>query len=113
GDCLSALWTGEEIGGLNGPLIRISEAQRNITLKRLEDAHLITVNRSSGSVELLSLDAHPLLREYFAKRVREELPGAWQAAHRRLYQYLRHSTHEGKEPTLENLQPLYQAVPHG
>jgi tetratricopeptide (TPR) repeat protein len=111
-DCLNTLWTGEEIGGLNGPLINITEAQRNITLKRLEDAQLIAVNRSGGSA-LISLDAHPLLREYFANRLRQELPGAWRAAHRRLYQYLRDNTHEGTEPTLEDLQPLYQAVTHG
>jgi DNA-binding transcriptional ArsR family regulator len=112
-DCLNALWTGEEIGGLNGPLLGISEAQRNITLKRLEEAHLITVNRDSGSQQLASLDAHPFLREYFATRLRQELPDAWRAAHRRLYEYLRDSTEEGDEPTLEELQPLYQAVAHG
>src|SRR5207247_7027756 len=112
-DCLTALWTGKEIGGLNGPLIGISEAQRNITLKRLDEAQLITVNRHKGSQELISLDAHPLLREYFATRVREELPGAWRAAHRRIYEHLRDNTHEGDQPTLEELQPLYQAVAHG
>ncbi|HEX7722035.1 MAG TPA: SEFIR domain-containing protein [Pyrinomonadaceae bacterium] len=111
-DCLNAVWTGEEIGGLTEPLIGISEAQRNITLKRLEDARLITVNRAESS-ELVSLDAHPLLREYFAARVREQLSGAWRAAHQRLYQYLRDNTHEGEEPTLEDFQPLYQAVVHG
>jgi tetratricopeptide (TPR) repeat protein len=112
-DCLNALWTGEEIGGLTGSLLGIGEAQRNLTLKRLEDTNLITVNRDKGSASLVSLDAHPLIREYFATRVREELPGAWRAAHRRLYEYLRDSTHEGDEPTLEDLQPLYEAVAHG
>jgi DNA-binding transcriptional ArsR family regulator len=112
-DCLNALWSGEEIGGLTGPLIGISEAQRNITLKRLEDARLVTVNRESGSKQLVSLDAHPLLREYFATRVRDGLPRAWRAAHRRTYEHLRDTTDEGDEPTLEDLQPLYQAVAHG
>src|SRR5205085_124571 len=37
-DCLNALWSGDEIGGMTGPLIGIGEAQRNITVKRLEDA---------------------------------------------------------------------------
>jgi tetratricopeptide (TPR) repeat protein len=112
-DCLNALWSGEEIGGLTGPLIGVGEAQRNITLRRLEDANLITVNRQKGSETLVSLDAHPLLREYFATRVRAELRGAWRAAHRRVYEHLRDNTHEGGEPTLEDLQPLYQAVVHG
>lgn len=112
-DCLNALWTGDEIGGLTGPLIGISEPQRNITLKRLQDANLITVNREAGAGRLISIDAHPLIREYFASRVREQLVGAWRAAHRRLYEYLRDNTNEGDEPTLEDLQPLYQAVAHG
>jgi len=112
-DCLNALWTGEKISGLTEPLSGISEAQRNITLQRLEDADLITVNRFRGSKELISLDAHPLLREYFATRVREELPDAWRAAHRRLYEHLCDTTPDRNEPTLEDLQPLYQAVAHG
>lgn len=112
-DCLNALWTGEEIGGLTGPLIGISEAQRNLSLKRLEDANLVTVNREKASGVLISLDAHPLVRKYFDNRVREQFSGAWRAAHRRLYEYLRENTHEGDEPTLEDLQPLYQAVAHG
>ncbi len=37
---------------------------------------------------------------------------AWRAAHRRLYEHLcKHK--EGDQPTLEDLQPLYQAVAHG
>jgi len=94
------LWTGDEIGGLTGPLIGIDEAQRNITLKRLEDAQLITINAMRVS-ELVTLDTHPLLREYFAKRIREEMPGAWRAAHRRLYQYLSDNTHEGNSLRLK------------
>jgi len=112
-DCLNALWMGEEIGGLTGPLIGLTDAQRNLTLKRLQDANLLTVNREEGSRRLLSLDAHPLVREYFASRVRKQFPGAWRAGHRRLYEYLVANTHEGEEPTLEDLQPLYQAVAHG
>lgn len=112
-ELLHALWTGDEIGGLTGPLIGLAEAERNITLARLQDANLITVNREEGSGRLLSVDAHPLVREYFASRVRKQFPGAWRAAHRRLYEYLRDNTQEGDEPTLEDLQPLYQAVAHG
>lgn len=112
-ELLNALWTGDEIGGLTGALIGLSDAQRNMTLKRLEDANLLTANREAGSGRLLSLDAHPLVREYFASRVRQQFSGAWRAAHRRIYEYLRDNTNEGDAPTLEDLQPLYQAVAHG
>jgi hypothetical protein len=112
-DLLNVLWQGQPIVGLTEPLVGISEAQRNLSLKRLEDAKLLTVNRAAGSGELIALDAHPLLREYFARRVRQQQPVAWRAAHRRLYEHLCATTDEGDEPTLEDLQPLYQAVAHG
>jgi tetratricopeptide (TPR) repeat protein len=112
-DCLNALWRGEAITGLTEPLVGLSDAQRNLTLQRLEDAKLLTVNRTAGSSELIALDAHPLLREYFARRVSEQQHEAWCAAHQRLYEHLCANTQEGERPTLEGLQPLYQAVAHG
>jgi len=112
-DCLKALWQAPAIGRLTDPLIDISEAQRNLSLKRLEDAKLLTVNRAEGTGELIALDAHPLLREYFARRVRQQWPEAWRAAHRRLYKHLCATTPDKPQPTLEDLQPLYQAMAHG
>ncbi|HZW26677.1 MAG TPA: SEFIR domain-containing protein [Gallionella sp.] len=111
-DCLQALWQGEAIAGLTDALGGVGEAQRNIALTRLESAGLLTQNHETGGA-LLSLDAHPLLREYFAKQLREHYPEAWRAAHQRLYQYLCATTKEGDKPTLAELQPLYQAVVHG
>jgi tetratricopeptide (TPR) repeat protein len=126
-DCLEALWKAPAIAGLTEPLLGISEAQRNIALTRLESAKLLTVNRDAAG-RLLSLDAHPLLREYFARAVRspgfsrsgaDEPPKggttseAWRAAHRRLYEHLCATTPDKPQPTLEDLQPLYQAVAHG
>ena len=90
----------------------MSDAQQNMAFTRLEIAKLLTVDRDKAST-LLSLDAHPLLREYFARQLRKKHPEAWRAAHRRLYEYLCETTKEGVEPTLEELQPLYQAVAHG
>jgi tetratricopeptide (TPR) repeat protein len=109
--CLEALWQPPAIEGLTEPLIALSEAQRNIVLTRLADAKLATVNRD-GSAALVSLDAHPLLREYFAKHLRETRLEAWKAAHQRLFEHLT-ATPDKDEPTLDDLQPLYQAVAHG
>jgi tetratricopeptide (TPR) repeat protein len=110
--CLGALWRAPPIAGLTEPLIALSEARRNIVLTRLAGAKLVTVNRSAAGA-LLSLDAHPLLREYFANVLREERPEAWKAAHKRLYEHLTTTTPDKPAPTLEDLQPLYQAVAHG
>ena len=116
-DCLEALWRGPVIPGLTEAFFTVEEksiapSQLNIALKRLEEAKLLTVNRDAAN-SLLTLDSHPLIREYFARRVQKGQPEAWRAAHRRLYDHLCETTEEGDRPTLDDLQPLYQAVAHG
>lgn len=59
-----------------------------------------------------AVDAHPLIREYFGRRLREETPAAWREAHGRLFEYLVTSVPYWPEG-LDGLQPLYQAVAHG
>ena len=59
-----------------------------------------------------AIDAHPLIREYFAKQLRDTQPAAFQAAHSRLFDHLCQTT-EHRPDTLDGLQPLYQAVVHG
>jgi tetratricopeptide (TPR) repeat protein len=110
-NCLAALLRPPAIEGLTEPLIGLSEAQRNIVLTRLAGAKLVAVNRVGGA--LLSLDAHPLLREYFAKALREGRPETWKAAHKRIYEHLTTTTPDKPTPTLDELQPLYQAIAHG
>jgi hypothetical protein len=109
--CLAAL-RGEPIAGLTEPLAGLGDDDWEFCLSGLEAAKLLTVHRDATGA-LLSLDAHPHLREYFAQHLREKKSDAWRAAHRRLYEYLCATTKEGDEPTLEDLQPLYQAVAHG
>jgi len=134
--CLAALRR-EPIPGLTEPLAGLADDDWAFWLSGLEAAKLLTVNRDATGA-LVSLDAHPHLREYFAKQLQvsgkalaagsssdvnpttpaaSALPltaeSAWRAAHRRLYEHLCATTKEGDQPTLEDLQPLYQAVAHG
>jgi hypothetical protein len=111
-DCLTALLKAPVIPDLTEPFASLTEAQRNISFSRLEAAKLVTINRDDAGT-LRSLDAHPLLREYFAKQLRTQHPEAWRAANRRVFEHLCATTKEGDQPTLEDLQPLYQAVAHG
>lgn len=60
-----------------------------------------------------TLDCHPLLREHFAAELREQHPDARRKGHKRLYKYLCETTPDKPAATLEDLQPLYQAVAHG
>ncbi|MEK6261867.1 MAG: DUF4062 domain-containing protein [Planctomycetota bacterium] len=118
-DCLASLLKAPAIPDLTEPLVGMTEAQRNIAFTRLESAKLLTVNRDAAPLHLFSftfptsLDAHPLLREYFARLLRTQHPEAWREGHGRLYEHLCATTKEGNQPTLEALQPLFQAVVHG
>ncbi len=110
--CLEALWGEPAIAGLTEPLVGLGDEEREIVLTRLADAKLITIaNDASGALE--NLDAHPLLREYFAKDLREARAESWRAAHRRLYEHLTTTTEDKPTPMLDDLQPLYEAVAHG
>lgn len=111
-DCLQALRKAPAIASLTDPLVDLPEDDWNFSLTGLQDSTLLTVNRDNAGT-LLSLDAHPLLREYFAMKLSKQQPESWKTAHRRLYEHLCATTQEGDQPTLEDLQPLYQAVVHG
>jgi hypothetical protein len=105
--CVDALRNEPIIVGLTEPLVGLSEREWTLVVNRLGDIRLVT-QQDDGA-----LDAHPLLREYFALRVYGKQQDAWRAAHRRLYEFLCDTTDEGDEPTLDELEPLYHAVTHG
>lgn len=65
-------------------------------------------HRTAGN----AIDAHPLTREYFGRRLRDYAPEAERAAHGRLYEHLRDSVPYWPEG-VEGLQPLFQAIAHG
>jgi hypothetical protein len=118
--CLAALLQQPAIPNLTEPLMSIAEEDWNFSLDTLASAKLLTVSPDTVLISIsafplpTSLDAHPLLREHFAQQLRVQQPDAWRTAHRRLYEYLCKTTSDKKpNPTLEDLQPLYQAVVHG
>ncbi len=65
-----------------------------------------------GSLLDVPLDAHPLIREYFAAQLKREQPEAFRAAHSTLFDYLCENTPHHPEG-LDGLAPLYEAVTHG
>ena len=109
-DCLNALRREPAIAGLIDVIVHLNQNEWQRAVNRLREVRLLAPQDSS---QPHGFDAHPLLREYFAKALREQRPGAWQAAHRRLYEHLCATTKDKPQPTLEDLQPLYQAVSHG
>jgi SEFIR domain len=103
--CIGALRAEPAIPSLMEPLVGLDEDGWNLTISALADLRLLSPASST-------LDAHPLIREYFGKRVKEKSPEAWKEAHGRLFDYLRENTERWPD-SLEGLQPLYQAVAHG
>ncbi|HLB72294.1 MAG TPA: hypothetical protein VJJ51_14720 [Candidatus Methanoperedens sp.] len=59
-----------------------------------------------------TLDCHPLIREHFGEKLRENNPEAWKEAHSRLYEYYKTRTKE-YPGTFEEMTQLYAAVAHG
>lgn len=120
-DCLDSLRQTPAIPGLTDALVPLSDGAWNAVLMRLHEAHLIQLRfppddptswAPRPEPRQVPLDAHPLIREYFAKRLRESSAEAFQAVHSRLFDHLCRTT-EHRPDTLEGLQPLYQAVRHG
>ena len=120
-DCLAALRRPPAMAGLTDALVGLSDDAWNGVLLRLHEAHLIQLRFpavEAGSFAprpepcQVALDAHPLIREYFAKRLREQQPEAFRDAHSRLFDHLCATT-EHRPDGLDGLQPLYQAVVHG
>ncbi len=114
-DCLHALRAQPAIPGLTEPLVNLSIPQWRITLKRLEKCGLVSVTPGASeepSGEPPAVDAHPLIREYFASRLRDGSPLAWKAGHQRLFSYLR--THSERHPRqLSAMLASLHAVAHG
>jgi hypothetical protein len=110
GDCLAALRRKPAIPGLTDAIVALDEDAWRRAVERLRDVRLLApVDPAAPD----ALDAHPLVREWFGQRLERTNLEAWRAAHSRLYEHLRDTTKEGKTPTLEDLAPLYQAIPHG
>ena len=73
-----------------------------------EEHHLLSVDDGGGD-----LDCHPLIREYFGKQLQTQHPAAWQQAHATLYAYYKALPEKELPDTLEEMQPLFNAVAHG
>jgi hypothetical protein len=116
-DCLAALRAEPIIPCLTDAIYGMADDEWNILLKRLERAHLIKLRASSNETASNSgprwaIDAHPLIREYFAKQLKDTQPEAFEVAHSRLFDHLCQTT-ELRPASLIALEPLYQAIAHG
>ena len=75
-----------------------------------DDHHLLAQTNDPQDDQL---DCHPLIRAYFAHRLKNQSPEAWQAAHTKLYDYYKNLPSKPQPDTLAEMQPLFRAVAHG
>src|SRR5258708_31215804 len=96
-DCLGALRRQPVIEGLTDAIVDLDEDEWQRTIVRLREAQLLAPMDSSAPE---AVDAHPLIREWFGDRFKQQDRRAWEKAHGRLYEHLRDATREGDRPTL-------------
>jgi hypothetical protein len=111
-DCLRALRQPPAIAGLTDDLVNLSDREWNIAVTRLEENDLVRRHGTNAAASADGLDAHPLIREFFATQLRATQSAAFRSAHARLFDHLCATT-PPRPDTLDGLQPLYQAVVHG
>lgn len=88
----------------------IDEKAWKVAIRDLREKHrLLSMHENRADL----LDCHPLIREYFGKQLRENHPDVWRQAHTRLYEYYKALPEKELPDTLEEMQPLFNAVAHG
>ncbi len=113
-DCLNALRTPPVIEGINELLVDIGDKDWNIALRTLEERRLLILSKIYTDIPGPPdfIDAHPLIREYNARKLRDQGGTAWREAHHRLYDHLAGRS-VPTPSTVDDLQPLIQTVMHG
>ena len=106
---IGALLKPPAIPGLTESLMGLDPAEWRTLLARLRRARLLAEEEPHN---LASLDAHPLVREYFGEQLRTERVAAWQAGNLRLYEHHRALAPELPE-SFRNMEPLFLAVSCG
>ena len=106
---IKALMTKPVINGLTSDFKKLSHKNLQFALNRLRKVELLSNEDAFGSDKQ---DCHPLIREHFGEKLKENNLEAWKEAHSRLYDYYKNQTEEYPD-TIEGMVPLYLAVAHG
>lgn len=106
---LAALRAAPAIPGLTGPLVGLDSEDWSFAVATLREHGLLA---AAEPKEQATLDAHPLVRIYFAEELEQYQLEAWKEGNRRLYDYLQKAAPEYPD-TLAEMQPLFACVVHG
>ncbi|MGB8507864.1 MAG: TIR domain-containing protein [Pyrinomonadaceae bacterium] len=108
GPAIAALRARSDIPNLTEPLKNLSEEDWQRMLDRLRRAKLIA-EKDPDDPEVL--DAHPLVRAFFKKQLKQQYPDAWRRGNDQLFEYLSGAV-ENRPETKEKMYFLYRAVSH-
>jgi len=109
GGAIKALMTKPVINGLTSDFKKLSYKNWRFALNRLRKVELLSNEDAFGSDKQ---DCHPLIREHFGEKLKENNSEAWKEAHSRLYDYYKNQAEEHPD-TIEGMVPLFEAVAHG
>ncbi|MCX6581157.1 MAG: toll/interleukin-1 receptor domain-containing protein [Candidatus Aminicenantes bacterium] len=111
---IEVLKTAPAIPGLTDRLVELAPVKWNYAVNRLRELGLLAKSdtKDARKAKAGGLDCHPLVREYFGERLKQENPEAWKEAHTRLYEYYRKLPKKECPDTLEEMAPLFSAVAH-
>ena len=90
------------------PLKILDEDDFNSLKQDLKSAGLLLMDEQEKRY-----DAHPLVRDYFGKKLKEKNPQQFQQCHQVLFDYFQTVPEKDQPDSLEELEPLYRAVHHG
>ena len=110
GGAIEAVKAKPAIKGLTSKLQKLSDADWKFALHHLRQVKLLAPEddyRPGG------LDCHPLVREHFGEKLKEDNPNAWQEAHGRLFEYYKSVPEKDLPDSIEEMAPLFAAVAHG
>ncbi len=105
-DVIDVLKNKPLIENINDKLVDISDREWKYALDKLRQLHLVSNNDKV-------LDTHPLVREYFSKYIEENYEDSYIKGHHRLYKYYENLPEKEYPDTIEEMEPLFQAIHHG
>lgn len=113
GPAMAALLAGPPIPGVTDAYHAAPAESRErswrAALSRLRDLKLLS---PADANDPTGLDAHPLVRDYFGKTLKETAPEAHRAAHERLWRHYEKACVKDLPDTLDEMQPLFHAIGH-
>lgn len=123
---LAALLDDPALDSITALFKKLSPEGQTLCLKHLQNQDLLRltyspnaqltsqpINQFTALNSISTIDAHPLIREFFAEKFHTDYPNIWRKAHATLYEYFKGLPEKHLPETLEEMEPLFQAVAHG